>query len=74
MTTSATHIKPLGRVSSETWVRDRRLNHVDGDLMVGKLRPTDIHTRLDAARDVHDLNPSCCWSDVSFGSKADMTL
>jgi hypothetical protein len=41
----------------ETWVRDRRLNHVDCNLAVGELRLADIHTSLDAVRNVRDLNP-----------------
>jgi hypothetical protein len=41
----------------ETRVRDCCLDHFDRDVTVGELWLADIHTRLDAAWNVRDLNP-----------------
>jgi hypothetical protein len=45
-------------------MRDRCQDHVHGDLAVDELAASDLNARLDAARQVRDLDPARASADV----------
>ena len=49
---------------AEPRMRDSSLDHVDCDFTIDELRTADVNARLDAARNVRDLDPARASADV----------